>query len=386
MRRDDPAALAEFLNDVGLERHCATLLSGRWRATLGGLLVLIEERPVLLARLKELGVSQLSDRQCLANALARLQRSGADSSVVLDPAVQLPIFDAPGLVSAVKASDAPAGHPSGTHGLLLAADGTASHVNSHPPMRSDDGSHCWITHGTRLDGPIVAAVTRLASRLGRAVFLPFSDEDPGLATPHSLHSLAAASPPEGGPPKRHDWLAAMAHAFGPHVLVLTTALHRGVPSHPRVRLMPCFDSWAASTTELPSAAARARPFASRTDRAVWRGVPSGSQALVRDGASIRSRVLDYCAGKPWADCQYGGGMMHGDNWLTLDELAAHKVILASKHRRPKGWIWPRPGICMPCALTSTAACLRACVLACVCPQLMATRGRAPGNGACHRAA
>ena len=59
---------------------------------------------------------------------------------------------------------------------------------------------------------------------------------------------------------------------------------------------------------------------------------------MRDGASIRSRVLDYCAGKPWADCQYGGGMMHGDNWLTLDELAAHKVILASKHRRPKGWI------------------------------------------------
>ena len=320
--RDTSAALHEFLRNENLEYHGAALWA---RTTLGSLIVQTEDRPSLLARLKsEIGMKVLSERQRLATALSRLRRAG-ENRKSLDPAAVLPILQAPGLIAAVE--DDPASgkqHPSGTHGLLITAAGTLAHVNGAPPMRSDDGSHCWITHGTRLDGPVVALVIHFAAELGRPVFVPFCDEDPGLANPHSLHAL----PDEAVVPKRDAWLAAVEAAFGPRVLVLTTALHLGVPSHSRVRLMPCFDSWMASTTELPSAHAVSRPFASRVDRAVWRGVPSGSLALAPSDISLRSKVLNYLAGRPWVDAKYGGGMFHGDNWLTLDELAAHKVILA----------------------------------------------------------
>ena len=104
-------------------------------------------------------------------------------------------------------------------------------------------------------------------------------------------------------------LAAFVRAFGERLLVLSSALLRDTPSDPRVAIMPAYDSWAAGrVTQPPSPhGLGSRPFAQRHDRAIWRGVRSGSECERAGGTrSLRASVVARCAGEAWADVRFGG--------------------------------------------------------------------------------
>ena len=158
---DSADGLAAFLISISVEPPAALTSRQPACTSLGTLLVQSEDRLALLAWLKAHGVKILSDRQRIANELSKMRR--ARETTVVAPAAPAPVVDAPALLAASYSER----HPCGTHGLLIRADGKHAHVNSSPPPRVDDGSHQWITHGTRLDGPVIGEVARLAALLGR---------------------------------------------------------------------------------------------------------------------------------------------------------------------------------------------------------------------------
>lgn len=203
--------------------------------------------------MQELGVAKLSDRQSVANAIAKHRRSLPPRQ--LDPSAEHPVLSAPELTREY-------GIHGGGIGLLLRPDGSCTHVNERP--KEHWGSHTFSVglqqpklcaprrscahfsslartarsarvahrriaptprpapsrdphsppHGS--DGPIVAEVARLASLVGRPVYVAFCDEDPFVPDPHQ----AFARPATGVAAEK---LAAFRAALGQDVVVLCTA-------------------------------------------------------------------------------------------------------------------------------------------------------------------
>ena len=84
-----------------------------------------------------------------------------------------------------------------------------------------------------------------------------------------------------------------------------------------------------------------RPYVQRRDRAVWRGVRSGSQCeLHGTGTSLRARVVSYCQGRAWADVQFGGDWGNENQWLTPQQQCECKVLLlVDGNAWASAWEW-----------------------------------------------
>eukprot|EP00966_Prymnesium_polylepis_P136280 3148944-Prymnesium_polylepis.1 len=202
---DDPGGLDEALRSLGLGHLAPTL----WKAeTLGSLFLQVEDRLSLLARLRKLGVSSVTDRQKLVNSLTQLKRQDPLPHVV--PSERLAIFYAPSIIIAPTSSIEDVAHPNGSSGVLILEEGGGAHVNEPPPIRLDGAGHRWITSSCQLDGPIMAEVGRLAPLLGRGVYVTFCDEDPFVRSPHTAYTTDAAD----GVPLDAAKLDAHVKAFG----------------------------------------------------------------------------------------------------------------------------------------------------------------------------
>ena len=85
------ATLAELLEAHGLERLVETLHEKASLADLQSRLA--SNRPLMLAHLKAIGVDRLGDRQALANALSKSEKSGQIAAAVPIAQLRPPIFD-----------------------------------------------------------------------------------------------------------------------------------------------------------------------------------------------------------------------------------------------------------------------------------------------------
>lgn len=157
----DSDVLSRFLAHIGLPDL------GLHEDTLGSLFLQCEDRPGLLRYLSKRGVSKLSERQLLANAISKLRRT-----------VPLPRIDPLDLQLDYLCAESlrKYGSYGGAIGLLIKLDGTCLAVNESLHLDqwgaynlSPVASYC------KIDGPIVAEVVRRAPFVGKPIYLPRCD-------------------------------------------------------------------------------------------------------------------------------------------------------------------------------------------------------------------
>ena len=303
--RTNHSALIALLTSIELESLAASLRE----ETLLSLFVLLEDRPNLLARLKELGVAALPQRQRICNALAKARRADLARRDLLTQQPQGVLAARSGALGRALPPPATVSLPGvdGLSGYLLTARGETFYLN---------GRSSTLVDALAPDGPTLRAVAHLCTLAGIPLVI-LGPRHPSPATTEARLTLEralgcapvylahTAQQQDSQQAEGHDTIADSAdtttngNADGTRVAGAVATF-----------MLPTLDVLAPPKDPDDRRVSR-RKLAGRRLQAVWRGgrggeAEGGGESFGEsnygggggvDGQGLRARLVQYCAGR-----------------------------------------------------------------------------------------